>query len=259
MPIPVQSIVTRCQASIDSEGSEYFLFNQDFRPAINSAQDWIVGVINANLGNKKFSEEIFKDLTYAQVWQASNFSRITIDPPSTGSQNNLWTILDVIPLPTTYPAFIPLATAQPNYSVFRGDLAHIESDYYATRLSAEEWEKNKRNPFAQGHTLEAGESANSYGYLLQTNYTSSGYQAQVNNQPQEIEIRPSIARLPCTIKYVKVPSEIVLITDNVEFPLLVSDIFVSATLYYLSVKIGDGTTLNSISNQLLQILLSATA
>jgi len=258
MPILVQDIVNRVASMIDAEGSEYYLFQQDYLPAIIQAQDFVCSVINSELGNKKFSEEIFRDLTYAQVWQASQFSRITIDPPMVGGVNQIWTILDVIPLPTTYPAFTPVTLTNPNYSTIRLDLSHLESEFYATRLSVEEWEWNKRNPFAQGHTPEPNEQASSYAYLMQTNYTSTNYQPQaVGMQPQEIEIRPSVAAQPVTIKYVKVPTQPAAITDNIEFPQFVKEIIVASTAHFMSYKQADQSTLQTLSTQLTGILLSA--
>jgi len=60
--IPVQAVVDLMKAEIDSEGSERYLFDQDFKPAINSAIDWLVFVFNRAFENNKFSGEHLNDL-----------------------------------------------------------------------------------------------------------------------------------------------------------------------------------------------------
>lgn len=254
MAILVSDIISRCNQQIDAEGSEYYLFDQDFKPAINSAQDWLVGVINAAMGQKKFSEEIFQDITYARVFQTSAFSRVRIDPAQLG--HDVWTILSVEPNCTTTPNFTVQVLPTRADSIYRSDLTQVDSPYYASRLAAEEWAANSGNPFSSSHDLEAGESAKYFGYLNYTNYTSTNYLLAAPKQ--ELEIRPHIADSPVCIRYAKVPSKITVIGGSVEFPAFCADYVVSATLSYISVKQGDGTTLNQLSDKFLAVLLGAT-
>lgn len=253
MPITVQSIVNGCNAQLDAEGSEYYTFDQDFKPAINAAQDWLVGVINAALGEKKFSEEIFQDITYARIFQTSTFSRVRIDPSQLG--HDVWSILAVEPNCVTSPAFAVQVLPAPQDSIYRSDLTQTDSPFYASRLAAEEWATNSGNPFSNSHDLEANEVARYFGYLNYTNYVSSGY--TLTAPQQEIEIRPHLVSAPVCIRYAKVPSVITLITDSVEFPAFCTDYIVSATLAYVSVKQGDATTLNQLSDKFLTILLGS--
>jgi hypothetical protein len=255
VPIPVANIISGCQAQLDAEGSEYYLFTQDYKPAINAAQDWLVGVINAALGEKKFSEEIFQDITYARVFQTSGFSRVRIDPAQLG--HDVWTILAVEPNCTTSPTFTVQVLPSHVDSIYRSDLTQVNSPYYASRLAAEEWATNEGNPFSNSHTLEAGETARYFGYLNYTNYTSTNYLLAAPKQ--EIEIRPHIADSPVAIRYAKVPLPVSLVTDNIEFPAFCKDYLVSATLAYMAVKQGDGTTLSQLSDKFLTILLGATS
>lgn len=253
MAISVQEVVNRCASALDAEGSEYYLFDLDYKPAILSAQDWIVSVINSQLGNKKFSEEIFSDITLARVFQASAFSRIRLNPVDLG--HDVWTLLSVEPLPNTNPTFVHQTLANPQDSIYRSDLAHISGVNFAKRRTTEEWTVNAKNPFDDSHILETGETAQDYGYLNNTDYTSSAYTLAAPTS--EIEVRPSIGGLACTIRYVRVPQKIALITDFIQFPVFVLDTFVQATLHYMSVKQGDQTTLNSLSAQFLQTLISS--
>jgi hypothetical protein len=252
--ILVSDIISRCNQQIDAEGSEYYLFDQDFKPAINSAQDWLVGIINARMGEKKFSEEIFQDITFARVFQTSAFSRIRLDP--TQLLHEVWTILAVEPNCVTDPAFVAQVLPFPQDSIYRDDLVQVDSSFFASRLASEQWAPNAGNPFSSSHNLEVGETANYFGYLNYTNYTSTGY--TLTAPQHELEIRPHIPSAPVTIRYAKVPAIITATTDLVEFPAFCMDYVVSATLDYISVKQGDQSTLNQLSEKFLATLIGAT-
>jgi hypothetical protein len=60
--IPVQTIVDRVTSILDAEGSDRYLFDQDFKPAINLTKDWVVAVFNKAFADKKLSEENLKEL-----------------------------------------------------------------------------------------------------------------------------------------------------------------------------------------------------
>ncbi len=250
MPILIQDVVDRAAAALDSEDSQYFIFSRDYLPAILSAQDWITGVVNKALGQKKFSEEILQDLTLARVFQTSSYSRIQVQ----GLGHDVWTILGVSPLCDTVPAFSVTVPPNPQDSIYRNDLTYLRSDYSANRLNADEWDKNVKNPFFDGHDLEAGESISSFSFINYTDFTSTGY--TLTAPAQELEVRPSIPNLPVMIRYVKVPTKPTLITGFVEYPMLVFDIFTDAVLYFMSRKIGDGTTIYQLATQDLMTLIT---
>ena len=113
-------------------------------------------------------------------------------------------------------------------SKYRNDLSYFRSLYFAQRLNADEWTRNIKNPFADGHIPETGETPENYGYINNTDYSSVNY--PITSPPQEIEIRPSGASGPVGIRYVKVPTKPTLIGDSVQFPAFVMDIFVQSTL-----------------------------
>lgn len=253
MALLVSDIVARCASALDAEGSEYYLFQQDYLPAILSAQDWIVGIINTQLGNKKFSEEIFSELTMARVFQASAFSRIRLSAADLG--HDVWTLLSVEPLPNTNPVFVAQVLPNAQDSKYRNDLAHLNSLFFAQRTTAEEWVRNIKNPFHDSHIPETGETPSNYGYLNYNDYTSVAY--TLTSPTWEIEVRPTIGGKPCTIRYVRVPTKPTLTTNFIEFPVFVLDTFVQATLSFMAVKQGDQTTLESLSRQFTAMLIGA--
>jgi len=249
--IAVQSVVNSMAARLDAADSDYYRFDRDYLPAILDSQRLLVSLVDSLYAEKRLSEEIFQDLLEVRVFQTSTFSRIQF---TSLAPSDVWTIVSVEPLPTTSPVFTASAPAFPNRSFYRSDLAHVTSSFSADRTTIEERNRAKTNPFAAGHDLETGETAKTYGYLLHNDYSSDTYTFQTN-RPQEIEVFPFIPLQPVTIRYAKVPSEPATISDSLEFPLMFQETITQGALLFISVKQGDGTTVNSISNQMLSSLL----
>jgi len=251
--IPAQDIVNSMKSMLDAEGADYYTFNLDYAPAVNYSVRWLESVINSAYGEKKLGEEIFQDLIFTRVFQTSQFSRIVLD--STVLGHDIWTLLSIEPLPETYPSSA-ISPATPTQSIYRNDISHVNSNYYAHRLTLEEWNKNKNNPFAEGHTAEAGETSRSYAYINFNNYTSAGYVIGVATK-HEIEIRPVLNKQLCTIRYAKRPATITLISDNIEFPTSLFNLIVSKAINFIGYKMGDNTTITNVSNQDISVLLQS--
>ncbi len=146
------------------------------------------------------------------------------------------------------------ASARPETSVYRPDLAHISSEKSAKRLTIEEWAKNVKNPFRAGNTvLPADCDLIDFAYLSYADYSAPDAPYTV---PREIEIRPSIVNDIVTVFYAKKPNLITAGTDTIEFPGFFANWLHMRCLHYISVKQGDQTTLATISatdiNNLLQ-------
>jgi hypothetical protein len=245
MPISVQSIVERMNASLDAEGSDRYLFDQDFKPAINSAIEWAVSVFNAAFAEKKISPEQLKELVKVKVWQTSAYSRVSYDPAAVG--HNFWTIIAVYPqIKTNRPTSI-LQSTDPSKSFFRPNMSFIESGKSAKRLTLEEWNINRNNPFKPGNVLISSQGLLEYGYLDFADYTSTTYNG--NAVPFEIEIRPSVPKQLIGMAYLKVPTLISTINDSVEFPDSLRNVITECALNYVATKQGDGTTLWGITEK----------
>jgi len=239
--ISVQAVVDRMTSVLDAEGSDRYLFDQDFKPAINSSIDWLVAVFNSAFSEKKLSEENLRDLIRTTIWQANSYSRIQLDNSSLNY--DIWSILGVFPEPVIVPATIPPVLPTPETSVFRGDLSYIESDWSASRATIEEWNDNKKNIFTSGNNVLLN-GFKTYSYLGHGNYQSSSYISG-----EEIEIRPSVANSFVAITVLKVPSKINLITEQIEFPNSVFDVLFQKALNFISYKQGDQTNLYSVTAQ----------
>ena len=236
--IPVQTIVDRVTSILDAEGSDRYLFDQDFKPAINLSKDWVVAVFNKAFADKKLSEENLKELVKTKVWTTSTFSRINIDPKVI----NVWSILGIIPKPTVYPAAsIPTVGVNPDTSTLETGVSYISSEFSARRLTIEEWNENKNNVFEAGNNILTT-SFTEYAYLNQGDYSSTNY-----TTAGEIEVRPSVPTEFVAITYLRYPLDINVIGDSIEFPQTLTDLIVNKVLNYISFKQGDKTNLFSVS------------
>lgn len=245
--IPVQTIVNRVTSILDAEGSDRYLFDQDFKPAINLTKDWIVAVFHKAFADKKLSEENLKELIKTNIWSTSTFSRVDIDP----AEANVWSILAVMPKPTVHPSIsTPTVVVDPEDSNFEAGVSYIESDFSAKRLTIEEWNENADNFFEAGNKITSI-SFTEYSYLSQGDYSSTAY-ASI----RELEVRPRIPNEFLAITYLKYPTNITLISDNLQFPETLTDLIVQKTANYISFKQGDRTSLFTVSSSEINTLVN---
>lgn len=234
MPIACQTIVDRCLAALDAEGSDRYIWSRDFVPAISSTNEWMISLFNASFSSKKFSEEVMNEVVRVRVWQTSLYSRFAFDSTVVGDQ--LWSILAIYTGITTVPASPVLAVAT-SESVYRSDISVVEpSGKSLQRLSAETWGEKSRNPFISGSGLFANTELNDGGYINFMNYTG-GY--TLINSPQEIGIAPAIPGQLIAMAYLKRPTTPVNIGDDLEFPESLTDMIVDKTLHYIAYKQGE--------------------
>lgn len=239
--IQVQEIVNRGLSILDAEGSDRYIFNRDFKPAINDTIEWLVSAFNKVLSENKLSEEALSDLTKTKIFQANQFSRIFIDESQLG--HKVWSLLAVMPDPEVYPSAQPPAQATPERSVYRPDLSFVKSSYSADRITVEQRNENRENVFMPGNeTLQ--NKLKTFSYVSAFNYGSSNYA-----QNKEIEILPSVAGKFVAISYLKRPNLVSVVTDTVEFPESLTNVIVQKMLNFVSTKQGDRTNLFSISDK----------
>lgn len=253
MPILVQKIVDQMSASLDSEGSDRYLFDQDFKPAINSAIDNIVAIFNEAFAANKLGPEQLREIMKVRVWQASGYSRIAYNEADTGEP--LWTLVAVYPNITVNRSAISGSTGtDKSTSKFRPDVSFVNSLQSAKRLSLESWNENQDNAFMPGNTIITG-GLQEYAYLDFANYSSTSYTG--NNGLPEITIRPDVSGKLVALAYLKTPNKINVIGDSVEFPASLQRLIVDIALNYIAVKEGTpGASLLQISDGMVNKLVS---
>ena len=250
MPIASQDIADQMRFALDAEGSEHYDDTLDIIPAINASVRWVVGVINVALGEKKISEESLSDISIARVMQTSKDSRIEIE----SIPDDVWTILAIYPLPETDTTGNPVVP-QPDdkKSVHRSDLYHVASEFDAKRLTVEEWQINKRNPFEAANVIVDSECVDlvEYGYLNPIKYFKETGATSV----KDIEVRPYIDKGLVTVVYAKTPTPIADLNGDIELPESVFQVVFNKALQYIAYKQGDGTNLDDISTKDVQSLI----
>lgn len=243
MSIPVQEIVTRALADLDAEGSQRYLFDQDFKPAIKYAQEWLVTALNKIFDTTKHSGESLRELVKIGIWQTNNFSRIAFDETVVG--HKLWSVLALYPNPVTTPFSIPVPPNPPAASRYMANLSFVSGKSCTNRLTLEQWGDNVDNVFMPGNNILNGLLAE-FAYLNFANYSSGTYN---NPGTFELELRPALVGKYVGMAYLKRPSDITLITDSLQFPDNMIDIILEKTLNHIAQKQGDQTTLYLVTDR----------
>lgn len=251
MPILAQNIADQMRFALDAEGADHYRDDLDIIPAINAAQKWIVSVINSAIGEKKYGEEIFQDLSTARVFRTSVDSRISLD----SFPDDVWTITGIYPLPETKSTGQAAPPAVTDIeSVWRNDLYHVDAQFHAKRLTTEEWTFNRKNPFEAGFDgVAVCDDVKQYAYLAPHDYEPDG----VGNIIREIEIRPAVSKDLVTVFYIRRPNDIDDLSDNIEFPESVFQLIFNKALAYIAYKQGDQTTLFAVSQNDINNLMAA--
>jgi hypothetical protein len=233
--------------ALDAEGSDHYLDDLDYIPAINAALKWLTMVINSAYGQDKLGEEIFRELSYSGVFTTDDNSRISFNV----FPNNVWTI-QAIMIDPTLESLGNAPVLDPKRSYYRVDLLHLESEIESKRLSIEQWAKTKNNPFEYGY--DGDQLCNGlkrYAYLNPVTYRTDGN----INHLKEIQIRPKLVNKEVTIFWTKQPTVITNITEDIDFPESVFQLIFDKALQYISYKQGDATNLFTVTQQDISLLL----
>jgi hypothetical protein len=246
--ISVQELRNQLAFALDAEGSDHYVDALDYLPAINASVKWLTNVVNSAYGQNKIGEEFFRDLSYSGVFRTSDASRVSLNVfPS-----EVWTILAIYVKPKTEEIQGLPAPATPNVkqSYYMSNLLHLNSNLDCKRLSIEEWARNRSNPFEQGYEGDSiCDELKEYAYLNPMNYRLQTVMA-------EVEIRPAIVNDNVTIFWVKKPTVVTSITDDIEFPESVFQLHFDKALNYIAYKQGDQTNLYSVSSADIQQLIT---
>jgi muconolactone delta-isomerase len=247
MAISVQDIITQTESALDAEGFERYQFVQDYMPAINYAKDWMVSAFNRVFAENKRSEEILRELVRARVFVTSEYSRVAINP--TDTDDELWSVLAVYPKIQYMGSIInPTTTGQSTYCP---NASYLRSYKSAKRLTLEQININRRNPFVSGNEVEICDETMEYAYTAFSDY-NNGYET---TPAWELEIFPSVEREPVAIVYLAYPQPVTAITDTLPFPVSLTNLVVTQVLDWISYKQGDNTNLKGVTDQDLNLLM----
>jgi hypothetical protein len=249
--ISTQELRDQLAFALDAEGSDHYVDELDYFPAINAAIKWLTNVVNSALGRNKLGEEFFRDISYSGVFKTDDCSRVSLNV----FPNDVWTILAIYVNPETreIDGILPPATPDSTSSYFLPNLLHKSSDTSCKRLSVEEWATSKNNPFESGYDGDQlCDNLKQYAYLSPLNYENTSTGANSN----EIEIRPAVVNDNVTVFWVKKPDLVTSLADQIEFPDSVFQLLFNKALNYIAYKQGDNTTIHSVSDRDIALLLN---
>ncbi|MHA2170203.1 MAG: hypothetical protein ACXAB7_09955 [Candidatus Kariarchaeaceae archaeon] len=239
--------------ALDAEGSDHYDDDRDIIPAINAAMRWMTNVVNIALGKNKAAEEVFRDISIMRVFQTSEDSRISLEE----FPEPVWTILAVYPLPTTKTTGEPVvAPSDSKHSIHRSDLYFVTSDFSCKRLNSEEWVDNKHNPFEAGYIggSDLCPDLLDYAYLAPKNYDPVNPASQIR---KELEVRPVVNQGLIAVEYVKQPTVVTILGDDIDFPETTFQMIFDKALQYIAYKQGDQTSIYTVTNQDINQLINA--
>mgnify|MGYP003625340225 FL=1 len=167
----------------------------------------------------------------------------------------MWSILAIYINPETreIPGQVAPLTPNDNDSYFINNLLHKSSFISCKRLSIEEWATSRPNPFEDGYDgNQICDELKRYAYLNPINYENTN----VRVTAKELEVRPSVNNDNLTVFWVKKPGTIDTLADNIEYPESVFQLLFNKSLNYISYKQGDNTTIHSVTDKDIALLLN---
>tara|TARA_R110001592_G_scaffold221892_3_gene476896 strand:+ start:11069 stop:11827 length:759 start_codon:yes stop_codon:yes gene_type:complete len=249
--IQAQELRDQLAFALDAEGSDHYIDDLDYIPAMNAAIKWLTNVVNSAFGKDKIGEEFFRDLTYSGVFRTDDCSRVSLNV----FPNDVWSILAIYINPETreIPGQVAPLTPNDNDSYFINNLLHKSSFISCKRLSIEEWATSRPNPFEDGYDgNQICDELKRYAYLNPINYENTN----VGVTAKELEVRPSVNNDNLTVFWVKKPGTIDTLADNIEYPESVFQLLFNKSLNYISYKQGDNTTIHSVTDKDIALLLN---
>lgn len=170
--IYVSDIIERIESALDAESSDRYLFENDYKPAINYAQEWLVSLFNSAFSLNKLSEESLKELVKVSVFRTSDLSRVSMDEEEMNLK--IWSVLSIfIDIQYRLRGNLPTQT-DVSISQYIPNASYITANYQAKRTTLEKSIKNKNNPFEQGNSIVTCDDLIDYAYINFADYTG-GY------------------------------------------------------------------------------------
>jgi len=271
MAFTAQDVKDTAQPSVDSEGGQYYLDQQDWLPAISSATQRAMTACRWSLANKSGSEEQLSELKVDLLFRTNGIGVIDIGHaknatnPAQENPFQPWSILAVYAEPVRQPLLVtapptPLpvpANGSLSYYWDGGNTRPTSSDYPVQRVTAEQLAVLSTNQYMSGNEVLARKTDGTPGHMRSYAYAYAGDQQSINDNIPGQSPNLSIILKPFTlsvnewfwIAYLKEPEAVTDMTSVILFPKSFLRTLADWTLYYLSIKQGDGTTLNTTAQQ----------
>lgn len=247
----VQELLTEAvYPGLDAEGSQRYLFDQDYKPAINSAISRALTAGGWALANRKGSEEALWELKEDRVFRSNFFGGIAINDAVPSIGHKVWNILAIYAEPTVQPLPTPLQLQTlGNQTKWFSNCIPLESKYPVERMTAEQVAVANTNILMSGNEVLANTPMRSYGYYYMGQRTDAQGIIQATQGELFITPRTLASQKVFWVSYLRTPALVDNINDSVDFPRSFLRTIGSWALEYLSWKQGDGTNLNSVATK----------
>jgi len=231
------------KARLDAEGSDRYLPDQDIIPAINSSISRAMTAIGWALANRKGSEEALSELTRMRICQTNTEGGIDLNDASFGE--GIWNVMGIYARPEVNgtPNILPLPAGS---SRCRTELGWSGSGDPVERVTVEEVPKIRLNIFRNGNeVLASNPNRVTFSYYIPGNASSTAYASGT----RELRVLPKSVTSASLIgiAYLKDPGTVTVLTDQVSFPVSMTNTLASWALQYIAIKQGDGTSLMPVA------------
>lgn len=255
--ITVAELDSYVDANLDAEGSQRFLFAQDKIPNYNAAISRAITACNWALANKKGSEEALSELQETRICQTNIYGGLTLDSlwtnNNTLSPYKVWSVLAFYAEPSMSPAQPLVPFSPPSRSFILSDRIYTPggaNERPVQRMTVEQIAVARDNQYMSGNEVLAAGPLRTYAYYVVGNRTQSDF---LISGDREVIFTPR-SRFTGGPKYIAMsflrePNLLTTDTDTIPFPQSMARTLASWALEYMSIKLGDGTTLNSTAEK----------
>ena len=253
MAIVALDLRTAMAAVLGTAGTQRYLDDQHYIPAIQAAQRRFNGLVGSVFAENKGSEEMFRDITEVRVFQTNELGGITLLASQLG--HKVWSIAGVYPEPTTTPNS-DIAPIPPNLSQWRQDLTMQKPGKYGCeRMTLEQAAIAQDNQYMSGNETLAAGPRRSYGYYIMNRTSDSWLPGDV-----EFVVTPEsiCGRKLMVVAYLKGVDPIVSLAETIPYPESAFQILRDLALNEISIRQGT-TPLFNVSLAEVRALLVAQA
>lgn len=174
MAFPASDLKAAMQAYLGTFGTQRYLDQPHFIPAIQAGMRRFKALVGGILANNKGAEELFGEVSFTRIFQTSAFGDIRLRASQLGHQ--VWTVVAIYPEPITRPD-TSILPAPPQDSLYRSDLSLLAPGKFpCQRLTAETAAIAQGNRFMSGNEILAPGPRRSYAYYIRGD-KSLGYQS----------------------------------------------------------------------------------
>lgn len=259
-------------AQLGAEGTRRYTAGRDGIYAINGAMKRFEALATPLLAQRKGSEESLSEIQETRIFQTNTFGGLSLDSiwssPSAQITYQVWTVVALYYKPLCSQPFTPGVPSSPG-PILPGVKTYIRNDLVyqpggvdelpVQRMTAEQVAVANRNRFMAGNERTAA-TRPKIGYYIMGNRSDNDFALSGG---REVVFTPRSLFVPTpryiAMSYLRTPDAITTIDDvtNIPYPSSLFVVLRDLALNEISVKMGDGTNLYTVTEREIGRLLGA--